>query len=224
VSLNTNLQETWVLKTIEQSYDPTINEGSGGVVLDTISGFDRYNTYNFSTSLGTTVYGTFNFGKDKKIQAIRHVVRPSLAYNINPSFDQYYDEYLVPTADPEVAAEVVSYSRFQNTLYGAPGQTYSSNISMSISNTFEAKIRNKDTTAIEPKKVTLLNNINFSSAYNLAGDSLPWSPVRFTGSVPIVKKMDFNFSGSLDPYALNSNNVRVDEFNINNGGSLFRLE
>jgi hypothetical protein len=31
-------------------------------------------------SLGTTIYGTFNFGNDKKIKSIRHVMRPSVSY------------------------------------------------------------------------------------------------------------------------------------------------
>jgi hypothetical protein len=44
-----------------------------------------------------------------------------------------------------------------------------------------------------------------------------------TGSIPIIPKIDVNFSGSLDPYALDNNNQRIDVFNIDNGGSLFRL-
>ncbi len=222
-SISTSLQETWVGNTTDRRFDETVNNGQGGVVIDTLKGFDRYFTYNFSTSLGTTFYGTFNFGDENKIQKLRHVVRPNVSYNINPAFDQYYEELQVPTADPNVAADVVEFSRFQNTLFGAPNSTYSSNIGMSLSNTFEAKVRNKDTTATEPKKVVLLNNLNFSTAYNLAGDSLPWSPVRFTGAIPIVNKLDFNFNGSLDPYALDNNNNKIDKFNIENGGSLFRL-
>ncbi len=226
-SASTRFQETWVLKTFNRRFDPTFNEGNGGEVTDTISGFDRYSTYNFSTSLGTTVYGTFNFGKDKKIQALRHVIRPSVSYSINPAFDQYYDEYTIPaefvSADPDVNDEVVEYSRFQNTLYGAPNNNYSSSIGLSLSNTLEAKVRNKDTTATEPKKVKLLNNLNFSTAYNLAADSLPLSPVNFSGSIPVVERLDFNFNGSLDPYALNNSNQRIEKFNIDNGGSLFRL-
>ncbi len=217
-SMGTNYQETWVFKTIEKDYDPDLNEGQGGVVRDTINGFDSYRTYNFSTSLGTTLYGTFNFGKNKKFQALRHVIRPSVSYNINPSFDQFYDTY----EDPNVE-EPVYYSRFENSIYGAPGRVKSSSLGINVSNTFEAKVRDRDTTATEAKKIILLNNLNFSTAYNIAGDSLNWSPLRFAGSIPIVKKLDFNFNGVLDPYALDNNNNRIDEFNINNGGSLFRL-
>jgi len=223
---STGITETWLLKTTRESYDPNANDGTGGIVRDTVSGFDRFLTYNFSMSLGTTIYGMFDFeeeGEDKKIKAIRHVVRPSISYNINPGFDQYYDEYIIPSADPEVNDEIVAYSRFQNTLYGAPGRVFSSSIGMSLSNTLEAKVRSKDSITNEPRKIVLLNNLNFSTAYNLAGDSLRISPVRFTGSIPIIKRLDFNFNGSLDPYALDNNNIRIDEFNIDNGGSLFRL-
>ena len=118
---------------------------------------------------------------------------------------------------------MVEYSRFQNTLYGAPNNNYSSSIGLSLSNTLEAKVRSKDTTVTEPKKVKLLNNLNFSTAYNLAADSLPLSPINFSGNIPIVEKLDFNFNGSLDPYALNNSNQRIEKFNIDNGGSLFRL-
>lgn len=223
VSLGSNFQETWVGKTIRRSYDPELNGGLGGVVQDTVSGFDSYRTYGFSAGLGTTVYGTFNFGKDKKIQAIRHVIRPTMSYNISPGFEQYYEEYTIPSADPEVNAEVQQYSRFENTIYGAPGKLFSSSMSFALSNTLEAKVRNPDTTSTEPKKIALLNNFNLSTAYNFTADSLNWSNVQFTGSIPIIKKLDLNLNGSLDPYALNANNQRINTFNINNGGSLFRL-
>jgi lipopolysaccharide assembly outer membrane protein LptD (OstA) len=224
-SASTTYQETWALKTFPKRYDETGNDGAGEVVTDTVSGFDSYRTYNFSTSLGTTIYGTYNFGKEKKFQAIRHVMRPSISYGINPGFDNFYDTYTVPivSADPEINEEVVSYSRFEGTLYGAPGRTSSSSIGLSLSNNLEAKVRDKDTTAVEPKKIILLNNLNFATGYNLRGDSLNWNPVSFSGSIPIIEKLELNFNGLLDPYALDNSNVRIDKFNIDNGGSLFRL-
>lgn len=222
-SAGTTFRETWVLKSTRKRYDPDAFDGRGGVVQDTISGFESYRTYNFSTSLGTTVYGHFNFGRDKKIQAIRHVIRPSVSYNINPAFDRYYEEFRIPQTANEAAGEVVEWSRFENTMYGPPSRIFSSNIGLGMSNTFEAKVRDKDTLAKEPKKVMLLNNLNFSTAYNLAGDSLRWSPVQFSGSIPVVPRLDFNFSGALDPYALDNRNQRIDVFNIERGGSLFRL-
>lgn len=222
-SAGSTYRETWVMKSTRKFYDETARDGRGAVVQDTVSGFESYRTYNFSTSLGTTVYGMFNFGKNKKIQALRHVVRPSIGYNINPAFDRYYEEFRIPQTANEAAGEIVEWSRFENTLYGPPNKTYSSSIGMNLSNNFEAKITSRDTLETEPKKVVLLNNLNFGTSYNLAGDSLRWSPLQFSGSIPVVPRLDFNFSGALDPYALDNQNRKIDVFNIDQGGSLFRL-
>ena len=222
LSAATNFNEVWTFKTIEKSYDQT----ESTTVTETINGFDSYRTYNFSTSLGTTIYGMFDFkkeGKDPKIQAIRHVMRPSLSYNINPSFDKYYDSYEVISADGLTTTDV-EYTRFEQGIFGVPNKNFSSSMGMSLSNNFEAKVKDKDSTATEAKKIILLNNLNFSTSYNFAGDSLQWSPLRMTGGTQLLKnKMSINFGATLDPYALDNNNNKTGDFNINNGGSLFRL-
>src|SRR5690606_32563326 len=67
------------------------------------------------------------------------------------------------------------------------------------------------------------NNLRFDTSYDLVADSLKWQPLRFSGSIPIVEKLDLNFAGTLNPYALDNNNRMINTFNIDNGGSLFRL-
>jgi len=229
-TMGTSYKENWVFETIEQSFDEDANDGAGAVVNDTITGFDTFRTYNFTTSLGTTIYGTFNFKKDNKIQAIRHTMRPSISYSINPAFDQFYDTYRRSVEDdpntPTIIEEFedVEYSRFQGGFFGAPSNTFSSSIGFSLSNNLEAKVKSRDTTALEAKKINLINNLNFRTAYNIAGDSLQLSPVSINGNIPIVQnKLDINFSMELDPYALDNNNRKIDVWNIKNGGSLFRL-
>ncbi len=165
----------------------------------------------------------FDFGEDSKIQAIRHVMRPSISYNISPAFDQYYETYEVIDANG-LTSDEVEYTRFENSIFGSPNRNLSSSIGLSLGNNFEAKVRDKDSTATEPKKIILLNNLNFSTAYNIAADSLGWSPVRMSGGTQLLNnKMRINFGATLDPYALDNNNKKINEFNIANGGSLFRL-
>ena len=219
MSTSANFDHNWTFKTIEKEYD-TDNEE---VVVTPVKGFDSFTTYNFSTSLGTTIYGLFDFGEDKKIQAIRHVVRPSISYNISPAFNQYHDTYEVVSADG-LTTDQVEYSRFEQSLFGAPGNRFSSSIGLSLSNNVEAKVRAKDSTATEPKKIFLLNSLNFSTNYNIAADSLNFSPVRMSGGTQLFdNKMSVNFGATLDPYALDNTNRKINEFNINNGGSLFRI-
>ncbi|WP_178991946.1 putative LPS assembly protein LptD [Winogradskyella schleiferi] len=222
VSTNANFEETWTVKTVKKFWSQTEQEE---VEIDQ-NGFDRFLTYNFGASVGTTVYGMYNFeekGENKKIKAIRHVMRPSISYSVSPAFDQYYETYDVIDADG-TTTDQVEYSRFENSLYGSPGNNYSSSVGLSLGNNLEAKIRAKDSTKTEPEKIFLLNNLNFSTSYNIAADSLNWSPVRVSGGTQILnKKMSINFGMTLNPYALDSNNSVVNTYNINNGGSLFRL-
>ncbi|RED49532.1 putative LPS assembly protein LptD [Seonamhaeicola aphaedonensis] len=231
VSAGTNYNEVWSFNTIKKTYDYSTRE----TITEDINGFDSFRTYNFSTSIGTTVYGMFNFekeGKDPKLMAIRHVMRPSVSYNINPAFDKYYESAEVINADGLTQGELdaiqssnnLEYSRFEGSIFGSPGRDFSSSMGISIANNLEAKIKDKDTTKTEPKKIKLLNSLNFSSSYNFAADSLKWSPVRVNGSTQLFNnQMSINFGATLDPYALDNNNARINKFNIDNGGSLFRL-
>ncbi|MFY8186889.1 MAG: putative LPS assembly protein LptD [Flavobacterium sp.] len=214
VTASTNYNEVWYLKTIDKTYDSNL----GKEIITDVNGFDAFRTYNFTSSVGTTIYGTFNFGEKKKIQTIRHVMRPSVSYNHTPSFEQYFDTYVNPSTGKQV-----DFSRFDQGIFGAPGKTVSNNMGFSLSNTFEAKITEKDSTKTEPKKMMLLNNFNFSTSYDMTADSLKWTPVRVTGGTAFFdNKMNLNFGTTLDPYA-NNGNGRINKLNIDNGGSLFRM-
>ncbi|WP_343486634.1 putative LPS assembly protein LptD [Allomuricauda sp. d1] len=218
VSLGANYEDIWTLETFERGLDPEDPESNREVVLDTISGFDRYNRYGLNASIGTTLYGTFNFGEDKKIQAIRHVMRPAIGWGFTPSFEQFYETY--ENSD----GEDVLYSRFEGTLNGAPSLNKSNSLSFSLQNTLEAKVRDKDSTATEPKKISLLSNLNFATSYNFEADSLKLAPISFNGGTTLLQnKMSINFSGSLDPYAIDNNGRRINVLNINNGGGIARL-
>ena len=218
-SASTNYQETWVTKTIDRSYD----ENSNTVVDNTVNGFDAFRTYNFSSSLGTTIYGTFKFGDTKKIQAIRHVMRPSFSYSYTPSFEKYYDTYAIDA----VGTSYKEYTRFENGVYGQPGKSNSNIIGFDLSNTFEAKVTDKDSTKTEPKKVMLLNNLNFRTSYNFNADgktTFALEPIRVSGGTQLFdNKMNVNFAATLNPYAIDNSGQQINVFNINNGGSLFRM-
>ncbi|MBF4518356.1 LPS-assembly protein LptD [Flavobacterium sp. ANB] len=216
---STNYQETWVTKTIQKEYNTDLSK----VETSTINGFDAFRTYNFSTNLGTTIYGTFNFGDDKKIQSIRHVMRPTVTYAYTPSFEKYYNTYAVD-ASGTITTE---YTRFEGGVYGAPSKDNSNIVAFALSNTFEAKVRDSDSTKTEPKKIMLLNNLNFSTSYNFNAngkETLAWQPVLVSGGTQFFdNKMNVNFGATLDPYAIDNSGKRLNTYNIDNGGSLFRM-
>ena len=215
VSPNANYKEVWYFDRINKTYDETEDT----VVTDTIQGFNAFREVSAGASLSTTVYGMVNFKKGN-LQAIRHVMRPSVSYSYRPDFE-YYEE-VQQSADPD--DEYLEYSPYANGIYGNPGRGISNSLNFSLNNTLEAKMASKDSVETEARKVTLLNNLNFSTSYNIASDSMRWSPVRMSaGTFLFDKKMQVNFNATLDPYALSINGQRINTANIKNGGSLFRL-
>ena len=217
VSMNGNFDEIWTGNTILRNDYDTVNQQEGGKIQ--VKGFDRFSQYNFGMSLGTTIYGLFNFKENSRIQSIRHVIRPSVSYNIRPSFEKYYDTYII-----DANGNTAEYTRFEENFFGLPSRRYSSAIGLQISNNIEAKIKEKDSLATEPRKVTILNNLNFSTSYNLAADSLKLSPVRMTTGTNLFKnKLNLNLSATFDPYSINDNGFRINKLNIADGGGLFRM-
>ncbi len=215
LSPSVNYNEVWYLKTIDQNYNPEENI----VEKDTVNKFDAFREYSGGISASTTVYGMFNFKKGR-LQAIRHVMRPSVSFNYRPDFSFYYDE----VQQNEDEDDVKEFSRFEGGIFSAPSRGLSSSIGFVLNNTFEAKMMSKDSTVVEPEKIKLLNNLNFSTSYNIAADSLNWSPVRMTmGTTILDDKLSLNGGATLDPYAINASGRKINTFNINNGGSLFRL-
>jgi lipopolysaccharide assembly outer membrane protein LptD (OstA) len=218
-SSSLNYKEVWYTKTINKNFDAT----QGKVVDTEVKGFDAFRTYSFSSSLGTTIYGTFNRGANKKIQAIRHVMRPSISYGYTPSFEKYYDTY---AADGS-GTMIKEYSRFEGGIFGSPSNSNSNSLGFDLSNTIEAKVNDRDSTKTEAKKVMLLNNLNLSTSYDLNADgvkTLAWSPVRVSGGTQFFNdKMNVNFGATLDPYAIDNSGKRINVYNIDNGGSLFRM-
>ena len=69
ISTSANYNEVWTQNIIRYNdFDLETNS----VKKDTINKIGAFREYGFSASMGTTIYGTVNFGEDKKIQSIRH--------------------------------------------------------------------------------------------------------------------------------------------------------
>ena len=212
-----NYNEVWTNQTIrKKDYDIMLDALPE---QDTIKGFDRFAQYNFNAALNTTLYGVFNFKQDKKIQSIRHVINANASYSNSPSFEEYYDEYII-----DANGNTAEYTRFDGGLYGRPGNQKSSSIGITLRNTLEAKVKDRDTTKTELKKIKLLNNLNFTTNYNITADSLRWSPVRMTTVIPLLNnQLNINVGATFDPYSLDDEGKRINKFNIENGGPLFRM-
>ena len=213
VSPSVNYEETWQFDYINKEYDITDNV----IVTDTLRGFKSYREYNAGVSLSTNIYGTFNINKGR-LKGIRHTFRPSISYSYRPDFDDKYLKQVQASNDPSNLQE---YTVFDQGIYGGPSSGLSNSIGISLNNVLEAKLAPKDPDSDEEdEKIMLLNNLNFNTSYNIAADSLRWSPVSFSAGTRLFNnKLSVNLNGSLDPYKVVESSTgtitRINEFNSN---------
>lgn len=213
LSPSINYKDVWYLKTIDKKWNTVNNK----IETDTINGFKTFRDYSASVSASTIVYGNFEFKKGR-LQKIRHTLKPSISYGYTPDFSYYYD-----VIQNDALGNTTLYSKFDGGIFGAPNRNMSQSLGFALRNTFEAKVKDRDSTKTEFKKLKLLNNLDFTSSYNLESDTLKWTPVRMSTSTILFKKLNLNLNATLDPYAITAGGRRINTFNINNGGSLFRL-
>lgn len=198
VSPSINYQERWYFNKLVWGLDP--EDPNDAIVVDTLSGFNRVYDYSTSASLTTRLYGTKTFKKGR-IEAIRHVMNPSLSFSYSPDFsDEKFGYYQRLTNED---GEEILVSAYQGYVYGTPSAGESGSIGFSLSNTLEMKLKpnpEKDTTN-QSKKVPILNNFGFSTSYNVVADSFKLSNISFRANTALFdRKLNINFNGSIDPY------------------------
>ena len=214
ITPNINYNEKWVFRRIDQSWDEQLNQ----VQRDTTNGFYRLWDVSGGVTMQTKLYGFYTpirklFGD--KVDRFRHVLTPSIGFTYRPDFSNlqkkmntnYYGSYLRPVVNSstgDTIMEEVAYNRFQGAAFSPPSQGSNGNISFSLGNNLEMKIRNdKDTTGKQPYKViSLIDNFSISGAYNLLADSMRWSNFNVSLRIKLPKPLNYtiNLSGQFDPY------------------------
>ena len=213
---------------VRKKWDENLNDGAGGVAIDTLQGFGYAHNYSSSLSLSYSpkIFGMYNFSKDSKVAAIRHVVTPNISVSYTPKMgvarDKYYNTYSRYTSDKEI--EYIEYYKFgDNPMFNLPNTSEKSgSVGLSLDNNIEMKLRtaNDSTQKVEMKKVKLLESFRLSTNYSMFADSLKWAPIRMAARTSLFnRKMNINLTGDLDPYALDADGNRINKYN----GGLGRL-
>ncbi|MCK9626416.1 MAG: LPS-assembly protein LptD, partial [Bacteroidales bacterium] len=183
---------------------------------------DQFSTFgisqNFSSgiSMSTRLYGIFNFGKKSNLQAIRHMITPSISFSYKPEMGTAANGYTSLTYINSDGKEVIKeYNKYSDMIYSPVSKGKTAALSFAIGNNLEAKIKNpQDTTGKGEEKVKLLDQLNFSGSYNFLADSMRLSNISVTASTTIFGKLGINGNATFDPYAINERGIRYNELNI----------
>jgi len=230
VSPGFSYSENWYRRKLNYTY---IQEQKG-ILVDTLNQFSRVFGYSAATNITTRIYGTI-FVKKLGIEAIRHMMIPNVSFTYRPDFsDPKFGMIQMVQADS--TGRMVKANPFagQQFIFGGPQSGRSGSIGMSLSNNFEMKVKDKsDTTGKKAfKKMTLLDNVNFASSYNIIADSFKLAPINVTARTRLFNKLDINFGGTVDPYqyTITGQNAdgtvtqrRINRYNWQDGKGLGQL-
>ncbi len=209
------LNDRMYTKTIHRYYQAdTIVNGKDtirpGYKTRSVSGFANAFDFSLSTSLSTTVYGMFQF-KSKLLKAIRHVMRPSVSFSYTPNWGAAGLGYYHQIENDTNKKNPTVYSIFQNSIYGGPPGQKSGTVSFNIGNNLEMKVRNRKDTVSGTRKIPLLDDLSFSCSYDVARDSVNWSPINVSGRTTIIKGLAVQYRSVWDMYARDSLGRRLNK-------------
>ena len=193
--------------------------------------FGATHTYSGSMALSTRIYGMFNFGKHRKVQAIRHVITPSMSLSFSPekgtafngwrTLEEYYDKRGGYHAESQY--NIYSVTGHHNSV-SPPGRGKTGSMNFSVGNNLEAKVRDlRDTTGTGSKKVKLIDQLTLNGSYNFLADSLKMSNIGISASTNLFNKLNISGNLNFDPYAVNERGQKINKYNLVATGMPLRL-
>ena len=178
-------------------------------VTDTLTGFYNIYNWNMSLSASTKLYGFYVpsrklFGD--KIQAIRHVLTPSVSFTYAPDFGAdrygYYETYQKTDADGNVT--LVEYSPYRVGAVSPPSKGKTGSLRFDIKNNLEMKVRDSNDSL---KKVSLIDELSANMSYNMAATRQPWSSLSTTLRLKLTKSYTFNLAAVFASYVYEADSV-----------------
>ena len=156
-------------------------------------------------SFNTTLYGFYKpwsklFGT--RIQAIRHVFKPSVSFSYAPDFTTrsygYVTNYVYTDRNGKVTTK--EYSPYASGAFGYPSGKRQGSINMSVSNNVEMKLKSDaDTSGF--RKISLIDELSASMSYNLATDYQPWSDLSTNVRLRFSPRYTFSMAARFATYA-----------------------
>ena len=199
VWINQKFIRKW--NTATQKTDTTITKG-----------FYLDHAAQFSIGLNTAVFGTKYFKKGR-VEALRHVMRPSVSINYKPDLSKshYY-------TDTIRAGYTERFSEFEGALFPGYSEGKTGGLSFQLDNNLEMKWRSKkDSVATESKVIRLIDGFGLSTGYNFLRDSLKLEYINLYFRTNIFQKINLSASAVLNPYQSDSIGRDINKYAWSDG-------
>jgi len=194
-------------------------------VKDTINKITYAQGYypGISAALSPRIYGMYQFSGKGKVQAVRHVMSPSISFSYIPDMSGIVPQYYREIRNEE-GQLLEKYSIYENGMFGTPSfSSRQRTMSLSLNNNIEMKVKEENDTVSQINKVKIIDNLSFSTSANFE-DSILFRPVSFNGTTSFLKNtLNLSFRGSFDPYAIDENQRRINKSEFSKTGKIARL-
>ena len=198
-------------KTLFRKVNKSWDEASQKEVADTVSGFYNLYNWNLGVNMSTKLYGFWIPNKKifgEKVQAIRHVITPTVGFTYAPDFSTdrygYYSTYQKTDADGKVS--LVRYSPYQGGAFSPPGPGKTGMVTFDLSNNVEMKLKSEDDST-GFKKVSLIDELRAGISYNFATDVRPLSDLSTSLRLKLSKSYTLNLSAIFASYVYEADSV-----------------
>jgi hypothetical protein len=206
-SLNFSLNEYWFPSSIRKTY----NEETNSIETENVIGFVTGRDFNTGLSFSTKVYGLSN-KKIGNLEGFRHTLTPTLGFSFRPDFsDPKWGFYR--TVQSDTLGNTQTYSIFEDEVYNGPGRGESRSLSFSVRNVFETKQVKRDSTGeVSEKNIKIIDNLQLSSSYNFAADSLNLANLNTSLSSSAIKGLNLRANANFSFYQRDDNGRFYDRY------------
>jgi len=223
-----NLTDRMYFKTIRKYYQKDTIISAGDTILPgyktrQVSGFANVVDASFSSSINTRIYGMYQFKKGPLV-AIRHMVTPSLSFSFAPGMGGSNMGYYRYIENDTNKKNPQKYSVFEQGIYGSPQQFNAGIVSFALSNNLEMKVKSKKDTVSGTKKIPLIDDLTLRISYDLARDSLNWSPLQLSARSTIIKGLTLQYAAQWDMYVHDTLGRRINQTTLSAYNKLLKFD
>ncbi len=205
-----SFEEVWYAQSFVRSW----NAADKKVDTAITKGFFRGNQMSFGISLSTALFGTMNFKKTGSVQAIRHVVRPTIGLSYKPDLakNQWYETQI------DTLGNRFRFNKFDGSLFGGLAEGKAGFVSFTLDNNLEMKVRQKkDTGDASVKKIRILEGFGMNTGYNLLADSFALNDFNFYLRSNIGDFLNLTANATVSPYKQDAFGRRINQYAWSDG-------
>lgn len=171
--------------------------------------------------MGTSIYGTYLWEEEARIQGIRHRIEPTLGFTYTPDFSkayyQYYQKFQTPNGEKKC-------NRFANAIFGNAPEKDSAILTGKIDNILELKIKDTSKKGNASQKIPIFESLYIETGYDFLAKDFPLQDIKLGGRTRWFDNfLSIEYDSTLDPYYY-QRRKRIKEYAWQHGNGLGTLK